>query len=441
MKKITAIRVVSFLCAAVLVAVGFAIKAEIKSKNYKLEIQNTYSRSLEELNASVNNISIILQKARYTASPSALSSMAAKLLSEAEISKNALSQLGSEGELIVLNRFLSQVGNYALSVSKKLIDGEKLPASYSENVDALSETAKRITEIMGNAQINYNNLKYWKQEIDNKLNTGISADTLSGSFEMLEDELVDYPTLVYDGPYSDHILKKEPALLKEKPKVSRTEALKNAAKIACCNENELKFYASEQGKIPVYHFKNSALNVTVSQAGGYAVYMRKNRAVGDSVLSYEQALNKARRYMESLSFTSFVESYYFIDEGICVINFAYLDGETVCYTDLIKVGIAMDNGEVMLFEASGYIANHTERAFESTIHTADEASAVLSKDLKISETSLALIPTDSGGEVRCYEFLCTTPKQEEILVYINVLTLKQEEILILLKSDGGVLTK
>ena len=169
--------------------------------------------------------------------------------------------------------------------------------------------------------------------------------------------------------------------------------------------------------------------------------MRKNRNVGDNILSYEQALEKAKRYLSKMGKTNFIETYYFTDEGVCVINFAFLDGQTICYTDLLKVGVAMDTGEIMLYEASGYLTNHQERAFQTPVYTAEQARAVLSEKLVAKKTALALIPTDSGKEVRCYEFLCTSEDTEEILVYINVLTLKEEEILILLKSDGGTLTK
>ena len=47
----------------------------------------------------------------------------------------------------------------------------------------------------------------------------------------------------------------------------------------------------------------------------------------------------------------------------------------------------------------------------------------------------------STEEIRCYEFHCQAPDSTEILVYINPSTLEEEDILILLKSDGGTLVK
>ena len=43
-----------------------------------------------------------------------------------------------------------------------------------------------------------------------------------------------------------------------------------------------------------------------------------------------------------------------------IINFVFLDGQTLCYTDLIKVGVALDDGELLFLEATGYIYNHTD---------------------------------------------------------------------------------
>lgn len=442
MKRRTTVKILSFCTAAVLAAVGFAVKSHISLRNYKLEIQNGYSRSLDELGASVNNISLILEKAEFATTPKHISTIANKLLIEAENAKSALSQLPSGGEtLTVLNRFLSQVGNYAVSVAKSLAGGVSMSDEMSANMAMLRDTAQKVAATVNNSQITYNNMDYWAKELDRELDGAVDSDTLAGSLGELEESLSDYPKLVYDGPYSDHILEKEPAMIKDAAHVTESEALKTAAETAGVERSTLKSDGVQNGTIPAYRFSDSSVNVTVSQKGGYAVYMRKNRSVGDSILSYEQALEKAKRYLERLGMTNFCETYYFTDEGVCVINFAYLDGKTICYTDLLKVGVAMDDGEIMLYEASGYLTNHVERAFETPAVTEEQAAEIVSDKLKIRETALALIPTESGGEVRCYEFVCVSEAKQDVLVYINAVTREEEDILILLKSDGGTLVK
>ena len=441
MKTRNTVRLIAFCAAAVVVSAVFALRMGQDLNRYRLEIQNNYAGTLDTLNSSVNNISLILEKAEYVTTAKQLSQMSAQLLSEAESAKAALSRLPAGENLDILNRFLSQVGNYAMSVSKSLIGGESLNDEHAANITALKNTAKKISEAVSNSAIAYDNPSAWADDLDNKLDESVDKDSLGSTLSTLEDSLSDYPTLVYDGPYSDHILEKEPLMLKNAESVSEGDALKKAAETAECDEKKLSADGTVDGKIPAYRFSGENVSVTVSRAGGYAVYMRKSREIGDYVLEYSQALDKAKRYLERTGMSGFTETYYFTDEGVCVINFAYLDGRTVCYTDLVKVGVAMDTGEIMLYEASGYLTNHTERAFESAAVTAEEAAKTVSPKLKIRETALALIPTKGGEEKRCYEFVCETEEKKEILVYINAVTCEEEDILVLLKSDGGTLAK
>ena len=441
MKTRNAVRLISFCIAAVLVAAVFAVRARQDLKRYRLEIQNNYSRSLDVLNSSVNNISLILEKAEYVTTAKQLSQMSAQLLTEAENAKNALAELPAGDNLDIINRFLSQVGNYAMAVSKSLVSGEEPSGDYAQNIAVLKNTAQKISEAVGNSSIAYDNPLAWADDLDNKLEEQVDKNSLNAALDNLEDSLSDYPTLVYDGPYSDHILEKEPLMLKNAAAVTEDEALKKAAETAECEADKLSLDGTAEGKIPAYRFSGENVSVTVSRSGGYAVYMRKSREIGDYVLEHAQAVEKAKRYLERIGMSGFTETYFFTDEGVCVINFAYLDGKTVCYTDLVKVGVAMDTGEIMLYEASGYLTNHTDRAFETAAVSAEEAAKTVSDRLKIRETSLALIPTKGGGEKRCYEFVCLTEDGREILVYINAVTKEEEDILILLKSDGGTLTK
>lgn len=441
MKKRFMIRIISFCLAAVLVSIGFSIKTMQENRRFRLELENSYSRNLDDFSAAINNISLTLNKARFVSSPEGVSQIAAKLLSEAELSKAALSQLPSNEELTVLNRFLSQVGNFALSVSKTLIGGETLSKEDTKNIELLSDTAQKISSLVNDSQITYNNTDYWAKELDKKIDTSVDSESLASALGGIEDELSDYPTLIYDGPYSDHILEKEPALLINAESVSSESALKKAAEAAECKESDIALDGFVAGTIPAFRFSSENATVTVSKAGGHTVYMRKERDINKTVLSYEQALEKAKRYLDKINMDNMIETYFINNEGICVINFAFMDGETICYTDLIKIGVALDNGEIMLYEASGYISNHTDRAFETPKYTESQASEKISKALKVNSSALTLIPTKALGEVRCYEFACTAADGQDILIYINASTLKEEEVLILLKSDGGTLVK
>lgn len=440
-KKQTFVKIISFLIATAIVTVGFAIKEYKTARSYLLMMENQYSRAFEQLNSSLNNISLALQKVLYVSSAKKMGALSVEIFSEAELAKTALSELPmGQSNISTIYRFLSQVGNYALSVSKEIASENKISDKQREELRWLGQTAQTVTNVINDTAIEYNNPDEWAQVIENKLNEVVSDEGLASSLTQLEENLSDYPTLIYDGPYSDHILEKQPLMTSAMVEYSIDEALLVANSVVG-EHNQLQFEDMQSGKIACYRFKNDGVNIAVSKQGGYVIYMRKNREVGEVLLSYEQALLKAKRFLGEIQFNNMIDTYFYTDNGICVINFAYLDGQTICYTDLIKVGVAMDTGEIMLLETAGYITNHTERAFKIPEFTEEQAAEKISSDLEISETSMALIPTDSGGEVRCYEFLCKTQENQEILVYINVLTLEQEQIYILLKNDGGTLVK
>ena len=441
MKKRTFIRVLSFFSAALLGMGCLYIKEKNTSEKYKLMIENSYSEAFEMLDSSLNNISITLEKIAYVSSPKHLSSYSAEIFSEAEIAKQALSKLPTgTGELSTLYRFLSQVGNYALSVSKNVISGDTLTDKQKEELLLLCDTAKIVTNVMNGAQISFNNAEYWASEIEEKISESVGGNSLADSLTELEENLTDYPTLIYDGPYSDHILNKEPLMTSNARQVSEDEALEILNNTIKGLQN-VQFEDMQNGKIQCYRFTNDYMTVAISKLGGYFVYLSKNRSVGENVFSYEQALSKANRFLKDIGFENMIDTYYFTNDGVCVINFAYLDGQTICYTDLIKVGVALDNGEIVFMESSGYLTNHTDRAFETPVHTVDEAAAVISSDLEIEQSAIALIPSSGGGEVRCYEFLCRNSNGDEMLIYINTKTLDSEQIYILLKTDGGTLVK
>ena len=441
MKQRTVIRIISLLTAVILAIGGLWIKEMKKSRKYLLQIENEYSSSLSKLNSSLNNISLILEKTAYVNTARQISSYSAELYSESELAKEALSALptGEDG-LNTVYEFLSQVGNYALSVSKKMISGESITAEQKQNLIKLGDTARTVSQVISDSQLTFNNNEYWANELESRIDGIVKDSPLAQSLNTLEQDLSDYPTLIYDGPYSDHILTKEPLMTANATTVSKDEAHKIAQSLLS-KKSKLKYDGLQSGKIDCYRFINDDVTVTVSKNGGYLVYMRKNRIVGETVLSYEQSLEKAKRFMNDNGFKGMTDTYYYSDEGVCVINFAYLDGQTICYTDLIKVGVALDTGEIMFYESSGYLTNHTERAFETPTYTPEQATETISADLSVETISVALIPTDGGGEVRCYEFLCKTADEREILIYTNVQTLDIEHIYILLRTDGGTLVK
>lgn len=133
-------------------------------------------------------------------------------------------------------------------------------------------------------------------------------------------------------------------------------------------------------------------------------------------------------------------TYYLKQGGAVTVNYAYEQENVTIYPDLIKVKIALDNGEVLGMETSGYLNNHTERTIEKPEISMEEAKASLNKKIEITSEGLAIIPTEWNTEIFCYEFKGKVD-DTDFLVYINAKTGKEENILVIIDTPNGILTQ
>ena len=126
--------------------------------------------------------------------------------------------------------------------------------------------------------------------------------------------------------------------------------------------------------------------------------------------------------------------------GVLTVNFAYRQGEVLCYSDLVKVSVALDNGKVCGFEAKGYLTAHTRRDLPAAEVDEDTARAAVPEGLTVLAQQLALVPSDGKYETLCREFKCEAPDGRHYIIYVNAVTGEQEKILILLEDASGALT-
>ena len=440
-KRRILVRIISLFVALLLIIIGLILSSSIRLNRLETQIGYSYSMHLDELDGSLYNISLALHKALYASSATQLSTLAVELCTESAIAKNALSQLPqSNEELTNVNKFLSQVGDYTFYLSKKAIGGEELTDSERENLHTLSSTAQNISSSLSQVRSEYDKDGVWDSQFSESIGASVDSD-FGSELTGLEELLVDYPSLIYDGPFSDHMLDGEMKMLKNAEELSSEEAFEKAIKILNIDSENFKEEAQTEGNVPCYNFSDGKMSFSVTKQGGFIIYMRKYREINEHKLSYEDAVSRAEEYLNAINGTSFVSTYYFVDEGVCTVNLAHKEGATVCYPDLVKVGVALDTGEIVLVEAGGYLANHYVRTISTPKYSSSDAKEKLSKALTVKSVRRCIIPTESNNEKHCYEFSCTGIDNEDLLVYINVQTLEEERIFLVLKTDGGTMTK
>ena len=254
----------------------------------------------------------------------------------------------------------------------------------------------------------------------------------------IEEDFPEIGRLIYDGPYSDHIELMKPRFLENKADVEMNVAFGNA-QVFTGNGN-LRYSHEMGGKIPVYVFTGDGISVHVTKQGGYVLNMTKEHVASALNITPEEGVAKAREFLENNGYYNMAESYYQEYSGEVTANFCYTDNGIKVYPDLIKVTVSLDDGSITGFESQGFIMSHRDRTLERPKIALAEAMDELDDDLEVLEDSMAIVPTSGENEVFCYEFLCRTADGQRLLVYVDAMSGEEENMLILIEDETGILT-
>jgi germination protein YpeB len=437
------IQVISVTIAAILVLGGTTFSGYMLAGKYRSNLEYGYQRALNDLNAYVSNIESTLTKAVYANTIPQQNGIAGKLMRESSGAKAALAVLPLKSEeLVNVNKFISQVGDFSNAISIQVSAGNKITEEEYKSIlnlkkyaATLKEDLAQVTEQFGDGNIPMGET----QRILSNLDT--ATPVLSKNLEETAKDFANYPTLIYDGPFSDHIAQKKPMFLEGKAQVLQGNAQNSAAEFLGVNQSALTHSNDSAGNLPTYNFTGSSTSISVTKAGGCISTMLNARKVDSAKLDFKAASQKAQEFFKAHNLTGLHESYYVINDNICTINYAYSENNIIYYPDLIKVAVALDTGEIVQYNSTGYLMNHHKRQAQKPAISEETARKSVSSRLKIEKADLTVIPSAGLSEVMCYEFLCTGENKEKVLVYINAKTGNEEQILILLFSDNGILTK
>ncbi len=437
------IQIISVTIAIILVLGGTTVSGYMLAGKYRRNLEYSYQRALTDLNAYVSNIESTLTKAVYANTIPQQNGIAGKLMRESSGAKAALAALPLKSdELINVNKFISQVGDFSSSIAVQISAGNKITDDEFKSIESLKKYATTlkndladVSEQFGDGSIAIGET----QQILNNLDDVKPA--LSDNLQETAKDFANYPVLLYDGPFSDHIAQKKPQFLQGKEQILQGNAQNAAAEFLGVNQSALTHTNDSAGNLPTYNFTGGSTSISVTKAGGSISTMLNSRKVDTAKLNFKAAAQKAQAFFKTNNLSGLHESYYVINDNICTINYAYTENKIVYYPDLIKVSVALDNGQIVQYNATGFLMNHHKRPAEKPVISEATARKSVSSRLKIRQSDLVVIPSAGLNEVLCYEFLCDGENNDKVLVYINAKTGNEEQILILLFSDNGILTK
>ena len=254
------------------------------------------------------------------------------------------------------------------------------------------------------------------------------------------DSAVAYPTLIYDGPFSDALESGMAKALSDHA-VTQAEALQIARDFVGSDRVTSAIAGPEMGgDMPCWgvtvHLPDVILQAAVTKQGGKILWLAPDSADFSPQKSVEECRENALKFLDSHGYEHMRPTYFQVYQGVAVISFAAIQGDTVLYPDLIKVQCRLDTAQVVGWEARNYLMNHTARGLLTPQLTRDEARGHVSERLQINASRLCVIPTEAGEKL-CYEF------QGEYgghtyLAYINANTGRQEELLKVVEGASGL---
>ncbi len=454
--KATVIMLIVFVAVLGIMTTVFAILYATNKSSYQqssVSLENIYQRSFYDLVENINNTETKLAKLLSSSDSNYSSKLLTEIHENTNNAQNNLSYLPvSMNGIPETTKFINQLSGYASILAKN--NSSTISA---EDKKSLSDLYQSIADI-----------KYKLNEMSMDLVKGYSIsehakDTkeeynrFTTRLQNVKSTDVDYPTMIYDGPFSDsminkeikglnfdEITKEEATAIAEKIFAQQAEAITektDASKIA--KVKNVSFANETNGKFSTYDFSISLDNglnyyTQITKKGGKLLTLSSFLDKGSSNFNKNEAISIAEDFAKKQGLDNMKCVWSDVIQHNAYLNLAPVTDNIIYYPDLIKVKVDLSTGNILGWEASTYYTNHIDREIESATYDKVSARAKIGKDFTIQSEKLALSPIDYNQEILTYEFKCTKGGATYYF-YINAKTGKEENILKVIETDNGSL--
>lgn len=221
------------------------------------------------------------------------------------------------------------------------------------------------------------------------------------------------------------------------PEVSQDQALEIARRYYAgqADPGQVTFQTGVDGDWPSYRFqakfpdgRDSRIDITKN--GGHISWVMSDREVKGQAIAEAQAVGLAEDYLRKhgypeMAFSSFEE---YDGRDIGLVSLVYQQDGVLIYPDVIRVRVALDNGEILGHTAISYLKFHHRRSLPSPKLSRDEAVRKVSPRLQITSVRPAVMRSDEEQEILTYEVRGKVG-EEEYQIFINALNGGEERIL------------
>ena len=410
-------------------ASGMAVRSTLRAEGYASRLREVYDGAVLSALRQMEDMQLALSKALLSGEESAEAQYLNQVCAGAAQVQRSLSLLPLSH---TATRNAMKFANQAADYSSALIRSDALTDADVKQIGSLIAACADSAAALAGV----------RESLSAQAAAGGETFYPSGQAEESPsyDSAVAYPTLIYDGPFSD-ARKTGNALALGPHPISQEDALAAARDFAGAERVRQASVGPEMGgAIPCWGVTLDCGDVTlqaaVTKQGGKVLWMAPDAADFSADKSVEECRENALTFLSRNGYENMQSTYFQVYQGVAVISFAATQGSTLLYPDLIKVQLRMDTAQVVGIEARNYLQNHTARGLLVPSLSEAEARERVSERLQVSGSRLCLIPTE-GGEKLCYEFQGDF-SGHTYLCYINAVDGRQEQLLKVVEGETGL---
>lgn len=412
--------------------------AQSSSNEYSIQLENVYQKNLYDLVESINNTETKLSKILAASEGDLQKKLLVEVSQNAELAENSISSLPiSQNSLADSVKFVNQMGAYTQTLADKLAQGGDLDKqdlkTLNELHDSVADMKEQINKFVKKVQKNYSILQQ-SLTLDGDFNN-FTIDISS-----IKGESIDYPTMIYDGPFSDAELDNTvkglsgETLNKEQCQKEVEKAFKNYASIDYSGEINSRF---ETFTYHVTNTDNQKLFVQVSKVGGHIITVSgRGSALSEKKIGYEDAKNIAIDFAKENGIENAKVVWHDQIDNDIYLNIAPTVDGIVLYPDLVKVKVDTTTSTIVGYDASSYFQNHITRVLKAPSKTAETFKSKIPSNFEVKSMETVLAPLDYGREVICFEYECSNAGSK-YYIYLNADTGKEENVLKVIQTTDG----
>ncbi len=401
-------------------------------------LEASYQKSFYDTVEQVDNIDLNLSKVLATSDTGAMQKYLVDTAINSELCENDLQQLPLQDESkYYTTKLINQIGDFSKYLNNKLINGDALTEEDIESLTSLYRANRTfkdsLQKMVGEMGMDYS----FSTMLD-----GGKGNLIISNFNELQNLSVEYPELIYDGPFSDGINEREIKGL-DGEEISRERAVDIFANIfGKFGLEDIESAGETTLGIECYNVQavvdGDLLYAQISKKGGKLVMFAYAGECNTVNHDGATAIETAEGFLSALEIEGMKPVWLNLANNVYTINFAYETNGVTVYSDLIKIRVCADTNTVLGYEASGYYTNHTERLISGPSLSEATARNKVSKNIDIETSRLALVPIGTSTEKLCYEF-SGEYDGSTYYVYIDAVSGKQVEMFKVIESTDGEL--